>query len=264
MLAAEDVPLKITYIGGPTALLDFGGVRLLTDPTFDPAGEVYEPLPSYRLEKINGPAQNAKEIGHADVVLLSHDHHFDNLDRAGRQMLDKAGAVLTTKAGAERLGKRARGLAPWESVDLVVSDRRTLRIIGTPARHGPEGGDRGPVTGFILFFTDDSEAVVYVSGDTVWFDGVDEVSKRYPVKAAVLFMGAAKVSIAGPAHLTFTAEEGVIAARAFKDAAIIPLHFEGWKHFTESRTEIEQAFTEAGMQGRLVWPVAGKTVSVPV
>lgn len=256
--------LKITYIGGPTALLDFGGVRLLTDPTFDPAGEVYEPAPSYRLEKIDGPAMSAKQLGPVDVVLLSHDHHFDNLDRAGRKMLENAEAVLTTHAGAERLGKRARGLAPWESVDLVVSDQRMLRITGTPARHGPEGGDRGPVTGFILYFTDDPEAVVYVSGDTVWFDGVAEVSKRYPVKAAVLFMGAAKVSVAGPAHLTFTASEGVVAAHAFNDAAIIPLHFEGWKHFTESRAEIEHAFAEAGMQDRLVWPVAGKTMSVPV
>ena len=30
--------LHVTYIGGPTALLELGGLRLLTDPTFDPAG----------------------------------------------------------------------------------------------------------------------------------------------------------------------------------------------------------------------------------
>ena len=30
--------LQLTYIGGPTALLELGGLRLLTDPTFDPAG----------------------------------------------------------------------------------------------------------------------------------------------------------------------------------------------------------------------------------
>jgi L-ascorbate metabolism protein UlaG (beta-lactamase superfamily) len=30
---------SITYIGGPTALIEIGGMRLLTDPTFDPPGQ---------------------------------------------------------------------------------------------------------------------------------------------------------------------------------------------------------------------------------
>ena len=31
------VNLELTYIGGPTLVLELGGIRLLTDPTFDPA-----------------------------------------------------------------------------------------------------------------------------------------------------------------------------------------------------------------------------------
>lgn len=31
-------PLLLTHIGGPTAMIEVGGIRLLTDPTFDPAG----------------------------------------------------------------------------------------------------------------------------------------------------------------------------------------------------------------------------------
>jgi L-ascorbate metabolism protein UlaG (beta-lactamase superfamily) len=30
--------IRITHIGGPTALIEIGQLRLLTDPTFDPAG----------------------------------------------------------------------------------------------------------------------------------------------------------------------------------------------------------------------------------
>lgn len=33
--------LNITYVGGPTLLLEFGEFRLLTDPTFDPPGGEY-------------------------------------------------------------------------------------------------------------------------------------------------------------------------------------------------------------------------------
>lgn len=71
--------LRIIYIGGPTCMLDFGGVRLLTDPTFDPAGGEYTTGP-VTLRKLAGPAVNAEDLGPFDYALLSHDHHFDNLD----------------------------------------------------------------------------------------------------------------------------------------------------------------------------------------
>lgn len=103
--------LHATYIGGPTALLELDGLRLLTDPTFDPAGTDYT-TPAYTLHKTQPPALPATELGAVDAVLLSHDHHFDNLDTAGRAVLGMSGAVYTTMAGAERLGAGARGLVP--------------------------------------------------------------------------------------------------------------------------------------------------------
>jgi hypothetical protein len=39
-------------------------------------------------------------------------------------------------------------------------------VTATPARHGPAGGDRGPVIGFVLRISDGSLPPVYVSGDT--------------------------------------------------------------------------------------------------
>ncbi len=75
-------------------------------------------------------------------------------------------------------------------------------------------------------------------------------------------MGAAKISVAGPGHLTFTASEGVIAALAFNKATIVPVHFEGWAHFTESRQEISSTFRDAGMEERLRWPTGGKTIEI--
>jgi L-ascorbate metabolism protein UlaG (beta-lactamase superfamily) len=104
--------LRVTYVGGPTGLLELGGLRLLTDPTFDPVGSEY-PTPVYVLRKTQGPALDPATLGPIDIVLLSHDHHFDNLDHAGRRALATAGLVLTTLAGADRLGGNAIGLTPW-------------------------------------------------------------------------------------------------------------------------------------------------------
>ena len=251
--------LELTYLNGPTALLEIGGLRLLTDPTFDPSDTTY-PLAGYSLHKTGVTPIDPTSLGDIDAVLLSHDHHLDNLDKAGRAFLSRAKRTFTTREGATRLGGHAEGLEPWDSVALPSKSGHVARITATPARHGPEGGDRGPVIGFVLEFPDSNSPSIYVSGDTVWFEGVAEVSRRFSVGIALLFMGAAKVSVAGPDHLTFTAGEAVEAARAFAAAKIVPVHFEGWEHFTESRTEIVSAFDAAGLGDRLLWPAAGQRI----
>jgi L-ascorbate metabolism protein UlaG (beta-lactamase superfamily) len=101
--------LDIRMVGGPTALLELPGLRLLTDPTFDPPG-AYEPRPGAHLTKTHGPALSPAEVGRVDIVLLSHDQHRDNLDDAGRAFLDTVPLVLTTVDGGERLGANAMGL----------------------------------------------------------------------------------------------------------------------------------------------------------
>jgi L-ascorbate metabolism protein UlaG (beta-lactamase superfamily) len=252
--------LNLLYVGGPTALLEIGGLRLLTDPTFDPAGSEY-PRPGSTLRKVQGPAVAADALGRIDAVLLSHEHHADNLDTSGRALSKTVPRVLTTQAGAERLGGGAMGLAPWEHVELPVPDGRLLRVTATPCRHGPAHLDRGPVIGFALDL-DAGGDTIYVSGDTVWYEGMAEVARRFSVRAAVLFMGAARVPAVGRWPLTLTAEEAVEATRALAEAVIVPLHFEGWEHFSESREDIAAAFDRAGLAERLRWPQAGQPIAV--
>ncbi len=244
--------LKITYVGGPTALVELSGLRFLTDPTFDAAGTEY-PAGLYTLRKTAGPAVSPEQLEPLDAVLLSHDHHFDNLDNTGRAMLGRARTVLTTPAGAGRLSGSAQGLTPWQSIEISNPDGAVVRVTAVPARHGPADADRGPVTGFVLVAEDQPRQGVYVSGDTVWYESIAEIARRFPIRAALLFMGAARVGEVGSHHLTFTAAEAVQAARAFADATIIPLHFEGWAHYSESREDIASAFRDAGLEARLCW-----------
>jgi hypothetical protein len=81
------------------------------------------------------------------------------------------------------------------------------------------------------------------------------VGKRFDIKIAVLFMGAAQVKEVGPQHLTMNADEAVTAAKYFKDALIVPLHFEGWEHFREPGVVIKNKFDEAGLSHRLRWAI---------
>ena len=252
--------LNIIYIGGPTTLLEFSGARLLTDPTFDPAGGDY-PSGAATLHKLAGPALRADELGAFDYVLLSHDHHFDNLDRSGRELLPKAKKVFTTTEGAQRLGGNGVGLKEWQSVELATSTG-TLRLTATPARHGPQGLSRGAVLGFVLQDSNRPGEAIYISGDTVWYEGVGEVARRFHPKIAILHLGAARVPEVGRFHLTMPAEEAVLAAGELAEATIVPIHFEGWAHFSEGRADIAMAFERAGIAGRLFWPKLGEPLQV--
>ena len=45
-------------------------------------------------------------------------------------------------------------------------------------------------------------------------------------------------------------------------ARIVPLHYEGWEHFSETRQDVEHAFAAGGMSGRLLWAEPGLPISV--
>ncbi|WP_213772287.1 MBL fold metallo-hydrolase [Bradyrhizobium sp. dw_78] len=242
--------LRMTLIGGPTALIEIDGFRLLTDPTFDAPGTAYQ-LPHVKLEKLIGPALGIEALGKVDAVLLSHDQHSDNLDNSGRDFLRKAPRVLTTLAAAKRLGGNAEGLAPWATTELTGTDGRSLTVTATPARHGPAGIEplSGDVIGFVLTSAKAGSRPVYISGDTVWYDGVAEVARRFKAGVVIPFAGAAQTR--GPFHLTMDTNDAIETARAFPDAVIVPLHTDGWAHFRQSASDLRATFDVLGFGPRL-------------
>jgi L-ascorbate metabolism protein UlaG (beta-lactamase superfamily) len=251
--------LTATLIGGPTAVLEYGGLRLVTDPTFDPPGE--QPR---GLVKLNGPAVQPDALGDVDVVLLSHDHHPDNLDAGGREFLERAAHIVTTRLGAERLGGRALGLDPWASLTVARPDGDPLSITAMPAQHGPDGSDEvmGPVIGFML--TAQGLPSVYVSGDNASLGVVRRIADEVgPVDIALLFAGAASLPqrFEG-AHLTLSSEAAADAAAILGARTVIPLHFEGWAHFSEGPEDLRDAFAAAGLSGRLALAQPGESVTV--
>lgn len=240
--------MTITLIGGPTALVEIGGLRLLTDPTFDPPG-LYREAP-VRFEKTSGPALSVEEIGALDAVLLSHDHHLDNLDTGGRAMLPTVGTTYTTQAGAQRLGGNALGLAPFETRNLESETGERLLVTAAPARHGPVGIEpiSGDVVGFLLGVLEPGDAI-YITGDTVWYEGMAEVARRFSPKVVMLFTGAAEPR--GRFRMTMGSNDALEAAAAFPQAAIVAIHNEGWVHFKESAADLAASFATLGVASRL-------------
>ncbi|TDC80096.1 MBL fold metallo-hydrolase [Streptomyces hainanensis] len=242
--------VTVRVFGGPTALIRYGGLHFLTDPTFDPPGG----YPS-GLTKTAPAAITPAELDRVDVVLLSHDEHDDNLDTAGRALLADVPLILTTPGGAVRLGGTARPLKDWESVELCCPEAGTITVTGVPALHGPGAREDlepvvGEVVGFVL--TADGLPTVYVSGDNAQLGPVREIADRFgPVDTAVLFAGAVRTPLLDGQLLTLDSAQAAEAARVLGARRVVPVHFDSWAHFTEGRERLVDAFTAAGLIDRV-------------
>lgn len=243
----------ITVLGGPTAVIDMGGLRIVSDPTFDAPG------PQGYLAKTAGPAAGEDVVGPVDLVLVSHEGHPDNLDGRGRAFAKSAPLVLTGPLSARQLGSPAVGLAPWTAHSVPRPDGAgDLTVLAVPAVHGPEDGERDAdgnvnceVIGFVL--SGQGLPTVYVSGDNASIRTVVEISRRVPdIDAAVLHAGAARVPAKfGGRPLSLNGHRAAAAAAVLGADVVVPAHYDGWAHFSEGLPEIELAFHEAGLSSLL-------------
>ena len=258
--------IRVTHIGGPTTLIEVGGWRILTDPTFDPPGRKYTFGWGTSSRKTEGPALPADELPPIDAVLLSHDHHDDNLDDAGRALLPSAGVVVTTAPGAKRLGGGARGMEPWAVTRLEAPDKPAIEVTATPCRHGPPLSRPivGHVIGFALRWDGQEHGVLWITGDTVLYDGVREVANRLDVDLALVHLGGVQFSITGPARYTMTARDAVELLGLVRPNTAIPIHYDGWKHFHQPREEAEREFASAPAEVRdaVRWIPQGEPVTI--
>ncbi|WP_163510723.1 MBL fold metallo-hydrolase [Fodinicola acaciae] len=240
----------VRVIGGPTAFFEYGGLRFLTDPTFDGPGD-YPAAAGTGLTKTAPAPVTPAELGAVDVVLLSHDEHPDNLDHSGRALLADVPLTLTTTSGAVRLG--VTGLANWQAIELAGG---RVTVTGAPAVHGPGTAEEvepvtGQVTGFVL--TGKDLPTVYVSGDNASLVAVKEIAERFgPIDTAILFAGAPRfTNLFDNEPLVLDSAQAAEAARILDARRVVPVHCDSWAHFTEGRDVLVAAFAEAGLADRL-------------
>ena len=232
----------ITFLGGPTALLEYAGLRIVTDPTFD-FPQTYEDPEETTLVKTTGPAIAREDLGTVDLVLLSHHGHKDNLDWEGLELIAQGIPTLSTRQAADDLfGGSVIGLDNWENYDFGP-----VTITAMPALHGPPGSEPmvGPVIGFML--ESPGEPTIYVSGDNASLPLVEQIADRFaPVDIALLFAGAARVAEID-ADLTLNSTDAATAAGLLGARLVVGLHTEDWTHFSHSRAELESAFAGSGI-----------------
>jgi L-ascorbate metabolism protein UlaG (beta-lactamase superfamily) len=141
-------------------------------------------------------------------------------------------------------------------------------VTATPCRHGPPLSRPivGDVVGFALGWDGQEHGVLWISGDTVLYHEVREVPERLQVGTAILHLGGVQFPVTGPVRYTMTAKDAVELCGLLHAHTVIPLHYEGWKHFRQGRDAIERELATAPAEVRdsVRWLPIGRPVDLTV
>jgi L-ascorbate metabolism protein UlaG (beta-lactamase superfamily) len=255
--------LSLTFIGNATVLLRWGPFTLLTDPNFLHAGErAYLGL-GLTSKRLHEPALDVDHLPALDGVVLSH-LHGDHWDRRARRGLDHSVPIVTTPHAARRLQgihgfRRTVGLRNWESHDLV-RDGSVLRVTSLPGKHapGPLGPLLPPVMGSLLEL---DGRMVYLTGDTLMYDGVREIARRYPgIDVCVVHLGG--TMLPGGVMVTMDGRQGADLLEAVRPRRAVPVHYEEYTVMRSPLSDFTAEVDRRGLAGTVRVVERGETVDL--
>jgi L-ascorbate metabolism protein UlaG (beta-lactamase superfamily) len=257
--------VTITHIDTACVLININGFKILTDPTLDKKDGIFPQYVSSPLafsKKYCDPALSNDEIGKVDLVLLSHDHHSDNLDKRGRVFIKTVNTVLSTKDAVKRLKNgNTIGLDNWEEYTVVTDKVPQLKITAIPAQHtNVKRLDKvmGKVIGFAIEWQGQKNGCLYISGDTVLFDGIYELKRRKKVDIAILHLGAGAFPyLKKNLRVTMNGEEAIETTKLLNPNCVIPIHYEGWWHFKQSVKSLKNEIENSGEKDKFLWLTSG-------
>ncbi|MFC7491092.1 MULTISPECIES: MBL fold metallo-hydrolase [unclassified Knoellia] len=245
---------SVLFIGNATLLLRYSGFTILTDPTFVHRHEKVDLGYGLSSTRLTDPAMEIEDLPPIDLVLLSH-FHGDHFDQVAQAKLDRSLPIVTTPQARDALHElgfpEARGLDTWERITVVKGERR-LTVTACPARHGPGVTDLAlpDVMGSVI--EGDAQAAlkqIYVSGDTLLFDDLEEIPRRHPdLDLGFFHLGGTKVL---GIMVTMDAAQGVEAVKLIDPEVAIPIHYDDYDVFTSSLDDFIEATRAAGIHDRI-------------
>ena len=152
--------MKITYIGHATLLLEIGGVRVLTDPNFDPHLGRF-------LPRVSAPGIALDALPSLDAILLTHAHadhlSFDSLDRLPRDIPLYAPPPSRAGCTAKRYVMPSR----WRQESGRRSATETVRFHAERATHqGNRYGIDRWRSSANMYLAETDEESLFFAGDT--------------------------------------------------------------------------------------------------
>jgi L-ascorbate metabolism protein UlaG (beta-lactamase superfamily) len=267
---------SIFFIGNATVLIRWAGFTFLTDPTFIHMHEKVHLGPGLYSERLTNPAIEISELPPLDFILLSH-FHGDHFDQAAIHGFNKSLPIVTNEHAIEELSARGftnfEKLEKWESISFVKGNAR-LSITATPGRHGPLPVSMfmPQVMGSILDFHNAAGGGdrrdhyplfrIYITGDTMVFDDIKDIPKRYPeVDVALFHLGGTTVL---GIVVTMDANEGMEMFKIINPKKVIPIHYNDYDVFKSSLEEFQAEVRSAGLEDRVHYIRHGETYNFQI
>jgi L-ascorbate metabolism protein UlaG (beta-lactamase superfamily) len=267
---------SIFFIGNATVLIRYAGLTILTDPTFIHIHEKVNLGFGLYTTRLTNPAMNIEQLPPLDLVILSH-FHGDHFDQVAVRELDKSLPIVTTPHASEELSLRGftnpQQLDKWESISFVKGNVQLL-ITATPGQHGPlpVAMFLPQVMGSILDFKvkeeDDADSSsrhlfrIYITGDTLVFDDITEIPKRYSdINIALLHLGGTKVM---GIMVTMDAKEGLEMFNIINPRKAISIHYNDYDVFKSPLEDFQHEVKEAGIEDRIHYLHHGETYTFDV
>jgi L-ascorbate metabolism protein UlaG (beta-lactamase superfamily) len=260
---------SIFFVGTATVILRYAGFTILTDPNFLHAGDHVHLGYGLTAQRLTNPAMEIEELPPLDFVVLSH-YHGDHFDRIAEERLRKDVPILTTEHAAGELKDKGFtetiALDTWDSVNVQKGAAR-VRVSSMPGRHGPPIVEKflPPVMGSMLEFeAEDGKTALrlYITGDTLVFDDLNEIPKRYPsIDLALFHLGGTQIM---GILLTMDAEQGVEAIRIINPREVIPIHYNDYEVFKSPLEDFKKAVEAAGFAERVRYLSHGETYNFEI
>lgn len=263
---ANAIPGSVFFIGTATTVIRLGTFSILTDPNFLHAGQHADLGYGLTSKRLTDPAIEIQDLPPVDLCVLSH-FHGDHWDEVAAAQLPKALPVLSTPQAAEAVQSqgfsRTFPLETWQSV-LAERGDQWLRITALPARHGP------PVVNFALPETMGSMLEwgrtgkpaalrLYISGDTLVYDDLVEISHRFPaIHLALLHLGGTRVM---GVLVTMDGAQGVELVQRVNPQDVIPVHYNDYTVFKSPLADFLERAAQAGLSTRVHPLKHGETYS---
>ena len=255
---------SVQFIGNATVLLRYRGLTILTDPNFLHKGDHVHLGYGLHSQRLTNPALEIDALPPIDLVILSHLHE-DHFDKLVQQRLARDTPIVTTRESSERLERlgftRRYPLATWATLDVIKGGDK-VRITAMPGRHGPPLGALllPSVMGSMLDFSTQAGAAyrTYISGDTLVYDDIAEIPRRYPnVDLALLHLGGTR--ILGVMKVTMDGEDGVRMMQIIAPKRTIPIHYNDYDVFKSPLEDFQRAVERAGLKGQVIYLKHGDT-----